>query len=386
MKLVPVFCFFLLLCTMVMQAQDAPVTSAARIINAVPGDPSVPVEVSVTNFNNIGQFNLTIEFDTTRVHFVSAITNPSLSGMSVNYISPSGNTLGKVVFTWTGSSNVSLADESVIADLTFSYVFGTGILNWAHTLGSVCQYKRFVGEVLTLLNDSPKYLFYQNGGISNHSAPVTYAPTILNPAPWSLTLPVTVNGFTNIGTLTLSLEYDPAIITYQNSFTKNPAFGPSFEVGDNPSTGGKRMIVIQWYGAVVSLANGSTICTLNFTYPQATCSTVPLTWYDDGPSCEYTDILGDVLIDMPQAAYYINGLVEQGLPVTWTGNIDSNWDDAGNWNECGIPDFSRNIIIPDVSPKSFPVITVAGYCKSIRIESGAIVTVAPTGSITVGEN
>jgi hypothetical protein len=367
-------------------SQNAPVTIAGRVTNAVAGNPSVPIAVTVTGFNNIGQFTLTMKFDTTRVHFVSVTKNPALTGMTVTYTHPSDNTQGKLVFAWNDSThnNVSLADGSSIADLTFSYVSGTGILTWSYIFGSICQYKSYVAGVLTSLGDSPNYLFYQHGGISNRSAPVTFAPDITNPVPGTIQLPILVNGFTSIGAITLHMEYDPAIISY-NNFTNNPALNGGFQVGDNPGIGGKRLLVIQWYGLpTVSLSNGSTLCTLFFNYLAANCNVCALSWYDDNSTCEYTDGT-DVLIDMPQNDYYKNGLVEAGLQNTWTGNINSAWENAGNWNACGVPDITRNIIIPNVTPNSFPVVTTAAYCKTISISSGAALTIGPTGSVTIGE-
>jgi hypothetical protein len=70
--------------------------------------------------------------------------------------------------------------------------------------------------------------------------------------------------------------------------------------------------------------------------------------------------------------------------VIWTGNIDSDWDDAGNWNACGIPSILTDVIIPNVTPKPYPYVTVNGYCKNIDIKPGATVTLSITGSVTVG--
>jgi hypothetical protein len=322
---------FLFLCIFSLQvvATDAPVITAGRVINATPG--SVPIPVTVTNFNNIGQFTLTLKFDTTKVRYVpaSAVTNPALSGMAVTYTPPSGNTQGKLVFTWTGAvnSNVSLPDGSTLATLTFSYITATGILNWAYTYGDICQYKSYVGGILTALNDTPKYLFYLNGGISNRSAPVTYAPNIVSPTPGALLIPITANGFTNIGALTLYLEYDPAIITYQNTFTKNAVFNSSFLVGDIAGTGTKRLLVIQWYGSAQSLANGSTLCTLNFNYLTAGTNCA-LNWFDNGPSCEYADGSGNALIDMPFGDYYKNG----GIAVPMVNIILRKSSNCGDFN------------------------------------------------------
>ncbi|MCX6235928.1 MAG: hypothetical protein NT175_14630 [Bacteroidetes bacterium] len=297
------------------RADDAPITYAGIVTDAIPGATSVPIPITVTGFNDIGQFTLTLQFDTTRVHFISATTNPLLTGMSVTYYSPSGNTLGKLIFAWTGVSNISLDDGSALSNLTFSYITGTGILSWSYYFGSICRYKRYVSGSLIILNDEPKYLFYKNGGISYRGAPVTFAPVITDPEPGALPVPVTVNDFISIGALTLYLEYDSTIITYQNSFTKNPAFGSNFLVGSIPGIGTKKMIVIQWYGTAVSLPDGDTLCTLNFIYSTDNGTTTTLNWFDNGPSCEYADGVGDELIDMPFDDYYINGNVGGGSEV-----------------------------------------------------------------------
>lgn len=310
LKRIALLLTWLALFPFVLSAADAPVTTAANVTNAVPGVSTVVIPVTVTGFTSIGHFTLTLNFDTTRVKYLSVTTNPSLTGMSVSYTNPISSQ-GKLIFTWTGSSgtNVSLADGSALAEITFSYVTGTGILAWGYNLGSVCVYKRYVNGVLTSLNDSPQYLFYLNGGISNRGAPMTTAPAKTVTAMGSFTVPVTVNAFTSIKSLTLKLEYDPAVITYQ-SYTKNAAFGSSFLVASQPGSGGKYVVVIQWYGSnPVTLANGSTLCTLTFNYISATYAATALTWFDDGPSCQYADGTGDVLIDLPANTYYVNGSV-----------------------------------------------------------------------------
>jgi len=377
--------FIILLLTTHGLSQNAPVTNAARVIDAVPGDPAVPVAISVTGFNNIGQFTLTMKFDTTRLHYNSAITNPLLPGMTVTFIAPSGNNQAKLVFSWSDTANVSLMDGSDLANLTFMYKTGTGILAWSYTFGAVCQYKSYISSNLSVLNDSPKNNYYLNGGISNRTAPVTNAPFIADPLPGALPVAISVDGFTNIASFTLYLEYDPAIIVYQNTFTKNPVFDANFQVGDMAGFGGKRLIMMQWYGVATGLANGSTLCTLNFNYAAASCNASVLGWYDSGPSCQYADGSADVLIDMPQADYYWNGIVASGLPSTWTGNNSSAWDNAGNWDGCGIPNTTRNAVIPNVSPNPFPVIDGLVSCKSVAVQPGATLIIAPAGVLVIGE-
>jgi hypothetical protein len=367
-------------------AQDAPVTIAGRVTDAIPGDTVSPLPVIIHNFNNIGQFTLTLKFDTTRVKYISSLTNPLLQGMTADYTPPSGNSQGKLVLTWTGTENISLADSSSLADITFFYVNGTGLLNWSYTFGSVCRYKRYSGGVLITMTDSPKNEYYQDGGIADRTSPVITAPTIAGPEPGPVPLAFYADEFVDIKSFTLYLEYDPAIIAYQNSFTKNPAFDSNFIVGDSPGVGDMRMIIMQWFSFTpVSLPDGSLICTLDFNYLSATCDPCVLGWYDTGPTCEYADGEGHVLMDVPKVDFYHDGIIAPGSPATWTGNAGSDWHNASNWDSCGIPDIMRNVVIPDVSPLPFPVISSAVDCHSLTVEEGAMITISSSGSLIIGE-
>jgi hypothetical protein len=316
-KTMLLLCCLLLTAFHAVQSQNAPVTTTGVVVNAVPGTASVPIPVTVTGFTNIAQFTLTMKFDTTKVRYVSSVPNASLPGMTIVYTSPSGNTFGKLVFSWSSATNVSLADGSALANLVFSYVTSTGLLSWSYTYGSVCQYKSWIGATLTRLNDDPRYQYYIDGGIANRGAPVTTAPVIVRSSTGAFQIPITVTAFTSIGSLTLYLEYDPLVITYSNSFTKNAAFGSTFLVGDNAGTGGKRYITIQWYGNPVTLANGATLCTLNFNYISVTGASCGLNWFDNGPSCEYADGSSNVLIDNPTSTYYKNGGVAPPLAANF---------------------------------------------------------------------
>jgi len=366
-------------------AQNAPVTTAGRVTDAVPGDPDVIVPIQVEDFAGIGQFTLTLKFDTTNIRYVSSTLNSTLPGMTVTYTPPSVNTQGKLVFTWTGTENVDLADGSSLSDLTFQYVSGTGLLSWSYTFGSICRYKSFIGGNLTTLYDTPKYQYYMDGGISNRTAPFITAPVLADPVPGPLPVNITASGFNSIKSFTLYLDYDATILDYQNSFEKNPAFDSNFIVGDNPGTGNNRFIVIQWFANnPVTLADGSVICALDFDYLAANCNPCLLNWNETGPTCEFTDENGDVLIDMPPENYYFDGIVASGQPVIWTGNESDEWDNILNWDECGTPDNLRDVVIPDVSPNAYPIINSPVYCKSITIQTGATLSVSSSGSITIG--
>ncbi len=371
-------------CSLALPAQDAPVTTAGSVTVAVPGSPTV-VPVTVDNFIQIGQFTLTLKFDTTRVRYLSAALNPSLPGITAIYTPPVGNTLGKLVLSWTGASNQSLAGGSPLADLTLLYVGGTGILQWSYTYGSVCQYKRWSGAILTAINDQPRHQYYINGGVSNRGAPVVMAPAIAGPQPGPTPVVLTTNGFTGIQAFTLYLEYDPAFITYQQSYTRNPAFDSNFIVGDTPGFNGKRFLVVQWYGGSMSLPDGAALCTADFSYLAASCSSSPLTWYDNGPTCEFSDALGNILIDTPAGDYYLDGVVGEGLPAQWTGAVSQDWGDPGNWTSCGMPNPMRAVVIPNVGANPYPAITGNISCRTLLLENGARLNVEPTGVLSILE-
>ncbi len=316
-------------------ADNAPVTTAGVVTNATPGT-QVIIPVSVAGFNSIGRFTLTLTFDTTLTRFVSATTHSFLAGMTVTYSKTPSTTQGKLLFSWIGSTNASLPDGSVLSYLTMTYVTSTANLRWADSYGNVCEYKRFVNGNPVILTDTPQYQFYKDGGVSSRGAPVTTAPSVTVNNTGTVALPITVGGFTDIGALTLNLEYDPAIMTYV-SFTRNPAFGSTFQVGSIPGTGGKKNMVIQWYGTSLTLPAGATLCTLSFNYTATSGNGTLLSWIDNGSSCEFADGPGAVLIDQPQSQYYINGQVTPpmvsatiaasanpvcpGLPVTFSASV-----------------------------------------------------------------
>ena len=71
----------------------------------------------------------------------------------------------------------------------------------------------------------------------------------------------------------------------------------------------------------------------------------------------------------------------------WTGNVDSEWTDTGNWdfNPPSIPDWYKNVAIPS-SPVggNFPVIgPYIARCKRIHIDSTATLDIENGGHLSV---
>lgn len=136
------------------------------------------------------------------------------------------------------------------------------------------------------------------------NAPITTVATIANASPGNIDVPIIVTGFNNIGAISLSIDYDYDVMHFTGS-TPNPAL-PSFPAGDLDLGTGYHRITMGWFGSATTLADNSTIITLHFYYISGITE---LTWYDNGPSCEYADADFNVLNDIPTESFYINGFV-----------------------------------------------------------------------------
>ncbi len=67
--------------------------------------------------------------------------------------------------------------------------------------------------------------------------------------------------------------------------------------------------------------------------------------------------------------------------VSWTGEIDSDWDKADNWNNDAVPDNTTDLVIPDVA--NDPVISsgTGANCKNLSVSPGGSLTIESGGSL-----
>lgn len=154
-------------------------------------------------------------------------------------------------------------------------------------------------------------------------APVVKADTVTTIPNSVVSVPVNVvNGFTNITSVSLRLEYNPTIITYQSVQNVNPVLTGILvnNVGISPTLS---KIMITWVDSIPrSIASGGKMFDLLFNY--LTGST-PLTWNNTangGGDCEFADEVGNPLNDLPDTTYFINGAVIFGGVIS--GNFMYN--------------------------------------------------------------
>ena len=71
--------------------------------------------------------------------------------------------------------------------------------------------------------------------------------------------------------------------------------------------------------------------------------------------------------------------------LSWTGNINSDWNESGNWSENIVPTQECILLIPDVS--NDPIVNQGpdnpAICQSLTIQSNAVLCVAAGKAITV---
>ncbi len=67
----------------------------------------------------------------------------------------------------------------------------------------------------------------------------------------------------------------------------------------------------------------------------------------------------------------------------WTGVINTDWHNPGNWNIQGVPDETLDAVIPVVTSGVYPEIDSAAICKAMIIEEDARVDINMEGSLTL---
>jgi len=67
--------------------------------------------------------------------------------------------------------------------------------------------------------------------------------------------------------------------------------------------------------------------------------------------------------------------------ITWTGAADTNWDNPCNWNVNCVPTANNDVFIPNVA--NAPSISTAALANSVRVNTGAVLTIAATGSLAI---
>ncbi|MFZ4399618.1 MAG: cohesin domain-containing protein [Bacteroidales bacterium] len=288
------------------KAQNAPVTS---IGNFIMNSSTITVPVTVCGFTNIGSCNLKIMYNPL---IVRALNLSIASGVGGN-VSVNLNVSGEITLGWYAYPGKTLADNSIIFNIVFQKINeGTTSLSFFDN-GYSCIY--YNGS-WTALNDLPSTTYYQNGSITvlPVNSPKTYLSTISADSGTIVSVPVKVNSFKCIGQFSLTLVYNPNVLSYIN-IENNSSF-PALSISQSVAG----TLVINGLSSAfsgISFQDSTILFTLNFTYNGGTTT---LSWMDNGNSCKYSGPQGSpVYNDSPQENYYINGSVIASILIS--GNL-----------------------------------------------------------------
>lgn len=286
---------FPMLGVMGINARNAPVFTIDDVLTA---ESSCIVQVSVSNFTNIAGGNLKIRYNPDVAMAVHVTKGEGLPGNLDYNVSEKG----VLHIGWYTFPAVSLTDESVLFEVHFKRTSPgtTGVAFDGTGSGMDCQ---FYDSDHRKFDDEPFETCYRSGKMTFvHDCPVIRAPVRVVTAGEFLAIPLEVQGFNNIGAVSLMLKYDPNVLEYQGE--ENSGNFPGLLIR-NPMAGIVTISGIFDGEDGFSLSDGAPLVTLYYRFNGGVSE---LVWYDDGTSCEYAGPQSAYVInDTPYEAYYKNG-------------------------------------------------------------------------------
>jgi len=153
--------------------------------------------------------------------------------------------------------------------------------------------------------------------------PVALAAHVFGCAGEIVEVPITVQSFENIGAISLTLNYDPGVITF-DSWDNTAGYIEYFNADETGANG-----IIRFSGATLTafpaLPDDAVLITLKFNHLGGSCD---LEWNDsgDGTQCEFATGAPDFepYCDAPAGIYYINGSVTESDPALVVDFIADN--------------------------------------------------------------
>lgn len=145
--------------------------------------------------------------------------------------------------------------------------------------------------------------------IHAQNAPVTTVGSVVAVPASEVTVPFTVTGFSNIGSLSLHIDFDPRVLTYLDAVNILPGLS-GIMVNDNHVSDTLHKIMATWSSVTpLNLADGTHLFDLKF------LTLSGITWLtfnnevNHGIECEYSNAAGNPLNDLPTSTFYVNGQV-----------------------------------------------------------------------------
>lgn len=317
---------------------------------ASPGEVLVRMDMlNFTSSNTFATFTFEISFDDDLLVF-TGIQNTSISGTWLSNEFGGGTSPLVVSFTSFGSTQ-SLNGK--LLDLRFTYYGG-----FSTPLNFLTEFCEVANGNLDLIPN----IIYTNGSISQSAAKGDVAMTnLLSPA-GAVLMPVNMGGtgFENVTQTRFRIVYDDERLNFlgiQNTIL--PGYSASATDG---------ILIFEWTGTSQDLSTTTKAFDIAFNY--------------DGSANAMLEFLPGSFVKSGSdfiATAYSNGMFES-LIRNWTGAIDSDWHNPGNWAG-DVPVSSDEVVISPTANN--PVIDGNAETGNLQLEAGAMLTIEPGGRLSV---
>lgn len=201
------------------------------------------VPITVENFNNIGAFDFHFDFDPLALSFIEITDITTLPSGNISYNSSNG-ALG---VTWSTAANGQALNlqSGVLFKLKFNYLSGASDIIFNEALSEVSD-----------IDLNNKNISYENGSVSQAIVYTAAAAigNITSPLASMASVPVVVNGFTNLGAIELRIVMNTACLSFISIENKHPALTANGQFVSNVLG---QNLNISWYST--STISGATI-------------------------------------------------------------------------------------------------------------------------------
>lgn len=192
----------------------------------------------------------------------------------------------------------------------------------------------------------------------------------------SVSVPLSLESLGEIGAISLIVNYDNSVMSFDGHSVSNPAAWGSTYMSTVSNETSPGVIVVSWFyifGIVPVISAEEPFINLNFTFNE--CSSDVLF---DEPLCEISDYTNVTPIS---GITYVNGSVSPLNPgpasTTWLASaIDNDWTNVANWDN-GVPACGSDVIIA-AAGSNFPIIPADK--ATVKINN---LTIQSLGGITV---
>lgn len=276
---------------------------------------SVSVPVNATDLYNLCAFQWTINYDATRLTYVSC--SNWAAGIDAPSILINDDGAGTITFAYNNYPNGTDIVNGKFFDLNFTTNTTTGVapVTWSSSPTAQELSNCIPAEINATWND---------GSVTISTTPTIIIETVNGVAGSPVTVPVDALNLVNMAAFQWTIDYDETKLTYTGC--SNWATGintdPSYLLINDD--GSKLTFAYNDYPNSIDISNGK-FFDLNFTINAAATGTAPVIWSDNPTPRELSDDVPNVI-----TADWTDGAVIISQPTTATITIDEVFGIAGN--------------------------------------------------------